>query len=167
MDIANFHCNLLGLDPKLTPESYRLTARQRMLYTNFERGARGYASGDLNEGDFLGAFVVAIYQTNGSSGVRPVTLVVPTYRQKWVLVQVKNVARHVFRSRRGKRAEALHLREAFQSLVLSDAVPFEPKHWATFGYEQSEHLPQWLQDGLLESPQIETPSCDPLVAALG
>lgn len=150
MDIAAFHLRLLGVNPAATPEQFWLTDQLRRLYKGFP-DLRGFDDATADEGRFLGAFVMALAQTQA---VYPVYLILPKARMKWAFDQIEAVSRHIFRVRKSQRDGVKTLRDALRQIrATSRAVAgAEPERWSMFGFSSKDPLlPAWAEGRLLAS----------------
>lgn len=149
MDIVEFHKNLLGGEP---------TPIQKAFYDGFSKGYRGLWVLDTSDPrvenettlkcKFYAALVVALFQTKGDDGeMHPVAVVMPKRFDGWAEEQTRELARLIFKSRKGNIQAVLVLREAFQQLRFATRILqiHEPSHWVGFGFEKGDiSLPNWL-----------------------
>ena len=148
MDITTFHYKLLGVKQSLTPEPFRLSEALRNLYEGYPT-MRGFDNSSEDFEKFLGAFVMALAQTDG---VFPVYLVMPRAHMKWAFDQIEVISRHIFRMRKGQREGVKAIRTALRQIRASHQVVSEPEpdRWVMFGFESSDlRLPSWAKDRLL------------------
>ena len=153
-NLAQFHQNLLGIDPDKTPETYRLGTLHQRLYEEAQKGRHGallpYQSPLENWDQFLATFVVAYSQTGNGD----VFFAVSPPIHKWVAKQVQEVARHIFASRKKTpRATLMHLYKGFQALGIGSNVLkiAEPPRWVAYGFHEKDVLPPWMR-GKLAAP---------------
>lgn len=150
-ELAQFHQNLLGMDLDKTPVRFRISPIQRRLYDEIAKGKHGGflpSQASLENWDqFLATFVAAYAQTTDGM----VLFVVSAPAQKWVLEQVKTVARRIFASRTGKgRSTIQRLFQCFQHLSVGSNVlqVSEPPRWVAYGFNDKDVLPPWMRGKL-------------------
>lgn len=135
---------LLGIDP---------TDQHLKLYTAYaDRDVRGFW-GTGNTEVFLGTLVLALSQTIGLSGEKQrVVMAMPKGRINWATGQTKEVAKYVFRCRKGERDAILVLRDAFRQLAMASRILqiTEPERWVAFGFEKGTTLPPWAPKKLTD-----------------
>lgn len=153
VDLVAFHKGWFGKDPEHTPKSLWVLPPQQRLYNAFPE-ARGFSSSDEDISLLLGALIVALAQTKPKSTQR-VLLLVPKVHTRWVLVQMKAVARYLIRARKHNPESVELVRNVFGQVFLYGTPhkqPDEPARWASFGFRKDDPLiPQWCRDGLLEA----------------
>jgi hypothetical protein len=153
IDLAVFHRNLLGLDPKRTPVEFRLTKTHERLYAASRESARhGFllpSNRNLESWEhFLGTFVLAYGQTPIGS----VTFAVSAPVRRWANEQLKKVAHHIFSSRaKASRASIDDLFSKFQRLEIGSSVlqMAEPERWVAYGFTDEDILTPWMRNRLL------------------
>jgi len=146
MDLIKFHEGLFGNGPTIT---------QQRLYDAYPDGKRGFGwTGDKPE-EFLGALVVAMYQTQPtemSIQVPQVAMLIPHPLRQWALQKTHVVARHIVRRFKNDKAAVDNIRQCFQAIRMAPNVPVQPPRWASYGFGKEQgvpQLPRWLKDGLL------------------
>jgi hypothetical protein len=154
-DLPTFHRYLLG-SPKGEPlvQAFGLTVRLLRFYSL--KNARGFSNNQRDPELFLGTFVRQLWEAwpRGKGKPRKVTMLAPLMHHEWITGQIRQIARHVFRSRRGRVGDVFVLRQAFNCCFEFSArglkIP-EPDCWVAFGYVNEGFLPDWVR-GRLFSP---------------
>lgn len=157
MDVHRFHRDLLGHHKGRTPEEFWLSDTYSALYTAYEeRQLRGFSSTARDPMKFAATFVLALCLTEV---IHPVYLAVPKHQVTWVVGQVENVGRYIFRQRKNDKDGVLVLRRAFQQIrAIPLALGFpEPERWVMFGFQNTDPLPPWAQGQLLEHSELAAP----------
>lgn len=153
IDLAAFHQNLLGLNPEMTPREFLLTKTHERLYVANRDSARcGYllqANAKRESWEhLLGTFVLAYGQTQQGQ----VTFAVSPPTQRWVDEQLRKIVRRIFRSRAGASKASLQgLYRNFQRIAMGSNVlqiP-EPRRWVAYGFTDTDVLPPWMRNRLL------------------
>ena len=146
-DLRKNHALLVGVQP---------TALQRQLYDAFPQN-RGFMSGELNPELFEAVIVTALVQTF-TKKTQPdpfrVLLIVSSQHQKWATSQLQNFTKVVFERLKAQRAKAVAqaLGKAFKAIYMGSNVlqlDTPPTHWAGFGFNEKDTIPDWLRLGLL------------------
>ncbi len=150
-DLAQFHQNLLGIDPDKTPSEYRLGSVHERLYEEAQKGRHGgllpYQASLENWDHFLATFVIAYAQTSQGD----VFFAVSPPIHKWAAKQVQGVARHIFSARKKTpRATLMQLYNGFQLLGMGSNVLkiAEPPRWVAYGFHEKDVLPPWMRGKL-------------------
>lgn len=156
MDIQRFHLKLLGIDKGRTPKEFWVTDLHTALYTAYEDGLHGFSTSQLHEVAFVATLVLAL---GLSEVINPVYFAVPKQHLKWVIAQMENVGRHIFRIRKGDKEGALVIREAFQQIRVTHKILDleEPERWVMFGFKNEDVLPEWAKGKLLEHRELQEP----------
>jgi len=150
-DFAQFHQNLLGIDPDKTPANFRLSPIHQRLYDEAQKGRHGGLlphQGSLENWDhFLATFIVAYSQTNQGQ----VFFAVSASTHKWAINQVNAVARHIFATRKKTPKPTLvRLYQGLQALSMGSNVLriAEPPRWVVYGFHEKDVLPPWMRGKL-------------------
>jgi hypothetical protein len=153
-DLRRFHHKLLEHGSR-APKRYWLTDVHAALYDEHRRaGIGGYVNTRLDDGLFLGTYVLAVALTEI---IHPVYVFAPEQHMFWVVDAIERINAQVFRCRQGRRhADAVQaLRGAIKQLRLSCRLHErdEPERWVMFGFTSADPLPSWAADRLLDLPR--------------
>ncbi len=157
MDVQRFHLNLLGHHQGRTPAQFWLNETHKALYTAYPDDLHGFSGSVLDEERFLATLVLALAITEI---IYPVYFAVPKPHVRWVVNQIEQIGRYIFRTRKGNKDGVLALRQAFQQLrvtyqILELAEP--PERWVMFGFTNEDILPPWAKGHLLEHGELAKP----------
>lgn len=147
MSAAKLHKRLCLGDP--TPEQQRLYGAVDV---------HGYLDDQPDEGRFLAAFVLGLYQTYDRKAniFQTAALIIPNSLDKWVVVQINATLDHI-KSQQGswkpevKSSFNQQLVAAVRHLEMGSRV-FQikpPTRWVAFGFGEETPAPDWVKNGLL------------------
>lgn len=147
MSAANLHKKLRLGDP--TPEQQRLYGAVDV---------HGYLDDQPDEGRFLAAFVLGLYQTYDRKAniFQTAALIIPNSLDKWVVDQINATLDRIKKDQETWRPDVRlafnqHLVAAVRHLEMGSRV-FQikpPSRWVAFGFGDETPAPDWVKNGLL------------------
>jgi len=153
MHPLSLHQGLLGRDPQRTPIGFRVTPRQKQIYSC---NSKGISQKQSDPELFLATLVIALAQTDHQKS-RQVSLFTPKQMRPWVVQRIQEIFRYAVRCRKGNRDGLQVLKDAFSQISLDHRfiqAQKEPDYWAAFGVERSGLLPPWLSKGLVDETTL-------------
>lgn len=154
MDVHRFHHSLLGTNKGRTPDEFWLSDVHTALYSAYPE-MRGFSNSERDEALFLATFVLALAITEV---IHPVYVAVPKPQVTWVVDQIERIGRYIFRCRKGDKEGSLVLRQAFRQIrVTFKFDPQEPERWVMFGFKNTDVIPDWAKNHLLEYGELRAP----------
>lgn len=147
MSAAKLHKRLCLGDP--TPE-------QQRLYDAVD--VHGYLDDQPDEGRFLAAFVLGLYQTYDTKTniFQTATLIIPNSLDKWALGRINATLDHIKSQQGGWKPDIRigfnqRLVAAVRHLEMGSRVFHikQPARWVAFGFGENTPAPEWVKNGLL------------------
>lgn len=156
MNLETFHQKLLGQNQDKTPKTFKLSETHKALYSAFDENKRGYRlllNGQKTDQDrFLATFVMAFYMTNFPAEGK-VIFIVSRAVEKWAIDQIRDIARHVYKSRKGASESAITAIDgALQRIDIGSRalqIDGEPERWVAYGFTNQDLLPPWMRGRLI------------------